>query len=389
MIKKISLAFITFIIFFIIIDSLLNAKFPPLCTVYQPDKLLEHSLVPNKVCTERTDEYSVEYKINSLGFRDNEITYAKPPNTFRILFLGDSFTQGYGVDLADTFVKRIELILNQNFKDKHFETINAGVSAYTSLNEYLMLKYRGLQLKPDLIVLNVNATDFIEQRALLKQVKIDKNGDVSFANLQRKKYLPGSIDKFLLDHSFLYNWFVKNQENLVRLKGKIIAFLLRQKPPDYTKTSSDFTLGDPDHDIFAITENIPEAEFNDLFKPVVNQLDKIVEILFQKNIPFVLTYIPHGHQIGSNQWVKGRVVRKLTDSVYPDILQAKLKDYADSRGIYFIDMTNDLRKFANDNPDKKLYFDYDGHFNVLGQQLSAQAITNFLMDNQEWLSPKK
>ena len=67
-----------------------------------PKQALEsHSLVirpPKQSFRQRSNsgEFDVQYSINELGYRDGPITKADPQNT--IIFVGDSFTEGYGVE---------------------------------------------------------------------------------------------------------------------------------------------------------------------------------------------------------------------------------------------------------------------------------------------------
>ena len=48
------------------------------------------------------------FETNSHGMRDREYSPEKPPNTFRIAVVGDSFTMGSGVAIEDVFHSRIE-----------------------------------------------------------------------------------------------------------------------------------------------------------------------------------------------------------------------------------------------------------------------------------------
>ncbi|PYQ23833.1 MAG: hypothetical protein DMF81_07510 [Acidobacteria bacterium] len=65
------------------------------------------------------DAYYVERKegfseghFNSHGFRDYERTWEKPPNTYRILVLGDSYVEAFQVPLERAFPALLEVRLN-------------------------------------------------------------------------------------------------------------------------------------------------------------------------------------------------------------------------------------------------------------------------------------
>src|SRR3989338_6396032 len=98
----------------------LRVKLPPACALRHP--LLHHTFRPNCQTTETNQDHSVTYKYNSLGLRGQDNL---PPDTdkFRILMLGDSFTEGVGVDEKSIFSTLIE---NQTGA----QVINAGVRKY-------------------------------------------------------------------------------------------------------------------------------------------------------------------------------------------------------------------------------------------------------------------
>lgn len=74
-------------------------------------------------------EFSNEYRVNSLGVRDDEHSLIGP----EIIFLGDSFTLGWGVDQSETFVKLLE-------KKTGLKTLNTSVPSYGTVREMLMLR---------------------------------------------------------------------------------------------------------------------------------------------------------------------------------------------------------------------------------------------------------
>jgi hypothetical protein len=107
----------------------------------------------------------VDYRINGLGFRGEEVAVAKPPGTRRIICLGDSFTFGEGVHEPDTFPRKLEARLRAESPDDKVEVINAGVQAYGTREEGALFSLRCQPLNPDGVVLAMflnDATDFGE-----------------------------------------------------------------------------------------------------------------------------------------------------------------------------------------------------------------------------------
>lgn len=110
----------------------------------------------------------VPMKINSLGLRGPEISEKKPPGTFRLLGVGDSFTFGVGVRDADTFLRRLEKSLNANPPSEHkFEVLNAGTQGYNTRDEILYLEHRWLALDADLVLISFYLNDAYADEAFL------------------------------------------------------------------------------------------------------------------------------------------------------------------------------------------------------------------------------
>ncbi len=88
---------------------------------------------------------------NSLGFRDREHAIAKPPGVYRIVVLGDSIAAGLHVERnQDIFPPILEQLLQQ--RGLRAEVINLAVSGYNTQQEVELLRERGLQYHPDLVL---------------------------------------------------------------------------------------------------------------------------------------------------------------------------------------------------------------------------------------------
>ena len=376
--KKIFLGVMSAIVSFLVLDQFLYRLVPQTCIINQPDRLLHHSLVPNRVCRATNDEFDVEYRVNSLGLRDVEFPEKKSETEKRILFMGDSFTEGSGVSLGDTMVKQSQELLKQVVKESDILAINAGFGAYSPLLESLYLQYRGINLDPDLVVVNLFMNDFNDDRSYLQKAHFGPDGQVESVYVELKQHFPTWLIRYLDGRSFSYYVFKQQERRLWKLKGKFVAWIRRQSPPDYAKTGVEFDPGNPDRDPFAITRDIPQETFADLFRPTGAILQQIKQYLDQRGIPLIVVVIPAGHQVGSTQWVSGRLSMHLTESLFSDRIIEEFAAFSQESGVTVLDLTSGLRAYLHNHQDAKLYFDSDGHFTPLGQQVAAELFVEFV-----------
>jgi len=121
--------------------------------MYLRDPELGHVLAPNISVMHESADWVTRVSTNSFGFRDREVG-PKGPHTFRILSLGDSYTFGYGVEAGDSYPEQLERFLNERAgKQPRFDVINAGVSGYGTIQEFLQLRRHVEAINPDLVIL--------------------------------------------------------------------------------------------------------------------------------------------------------------------------------------------------------------------------------------------
>jgi lysophospholipase L1-like esterase len=99
--------------------------------------------------------------INSLGFRGPEIPAAKE-GAYRIVALGESTTFGMTIQAGDKpWPEVLEQIIRQRLKSRRtVQVINAGVPAYTILDNLYRLPREILPLQPDMIISYHGANGF-------------------------------------------------------------------------------------------------------------------------------------------------------------------------------------------------------------------------------------
>ncbi len=100
-------------------------------------------------------EYSFERKPNKEGYSDKDWTIEKKDSCFRIIAIGDSFTEGDGTHKDSTWLKFIE----RKTPDENIEYFNAGLCGSDPIFGYYNLENTLIKYKPDLVILCVNPSD--------------------------------------------------------------------------------------------------------------------------------------------------------------------------------------------------------------------------------------
>jgi GDSL-like Lipase/Acylhydrolase family len=96
---------------------------------------------------------NIHIKINSLGFRGDEFSRAKPANTIRIVVLGASTTFNSEVSSNEaTWPARLQAKLRQANPGVNIEVINASLGGYVASDNVKNLRHRVLPLDPDLVI---------------------------------------------------------------------------------------------------------------------------------------------------------------------------------------------------------------------------------------------
>lgn len=94
-------------------------------------------------------------RYRAVDLRGQLIPLRKPPGEKRVLFLGDSATEGAFVTLAQAYPARFEALLRARDPDTHVRAINAGVWGMTTIDEYHLLSDKLLPLAPDVVVIGL------------------------------------------------------------------------------------------------------------------------------------------------------------------------------------------------------------------------------------------
>ena len=281
---------------------------------------------PWRVTTTRTAEFEFTARHNSLGFRDVEHPVAKPPGVFRILGVGDSFTYGIGVDVADTYLKRLEVLLNARPNAPvRVETLNLGIPRFFPELERIVLERYGMQFAPDLVVVGFLPNDVVDTRLGVDAVVADTSGHL----MTRQAREVGR----------LATWF-SLRSHLARLMlDRYVKYRISRDHPVQPEQ-------------ILVADGFHEADW----RKIEAEYAKMRSIAAAGNARLVVVHIP---QIGpwDNAW---------------DYPAERLSEWSARNGAHFIDVLPAMRTAAAAR--RTLYFSRDGHCTAEGYNVIAETI---------------
>jgi hypothetical protein len=312
-------------------------------------------------------EFSVEISRNSLGFHDIEHTWKKPEGTFRIVVLGDSFTEALQVPLEKTYPKIIEEELNKR-EGFPVEVISLGRSGAGTKKSLDILKEMGLRFQPDLVLMQFLSNDLIDNSPRLNREK--KNQEE-----RKKKYIPSLGEAY---HRFL--WVKPSRFNqLAALKlARIYQGLEVAKFSDQDKYG--FT---------HLSMLIFAEEYSDLWVKPWRTTQRYIlqsEELSRDNLAkFVLISFPGMWRIGSLKEMNRRIktVSREALNYHWDFNKTDriLRDFCQKKGMAFLSLLPEFRESYRAS-HQRLHFAYDMHLNERGHRVAAAAILKYILEKK-------
>ena len=99
-------------------------------------------------------------RLNRYGFREREFTAEKPPGTYRVAFIGDSYAFGQGIAETERMSNLLQDALRQD--SPNVEILNFGNAGNNTADEVIVLHRVLGELDPDFVVLQwfINDVDY-------------------------------------------------------------------------------------------------------------------------------------------------------------------------------------------------------------------------------------
>ena len=172
------------------------------------DPVLDWRYVPNS----QFKLGRVVYTYNAVGFRGPAHAVETSPGIIRIVVVGDSVTEGAGVEWESVFAPTLQARLGA-----HFEVINIAAAGLNTPQEVHLLEQKALLYNPDLVILNfiLNDCDFYTTFKGAQRYAAEKHATIGLFNLAIHPRL-----KQLLKSSALIYYLKERLENA---KGRLLG----------------------------------------------------------------------------------------------------------------------------------------------------------------------
>jgi len=346
-----------------------------------PDKKYHHAFKPNsrfRLVASKNNEYDVGVRINNYGFRGEDVAMKKTPGVKRIMAIGDSFTFGVGANEDQTIPYLIGSYLRQ--KGKHVEVINAGIGGSSAVTAYLRAKGEYLDFEPDVVLYFFDFSDLADDWRGERSAVYDKSGNILRCD---PTYVYGKRDwwAFMRMHSkactYIHNKFVRLFDKIrilgfgpyikAKLEGKKAKSLIVAKQAD--EISRNLIQYDG---YLMIRGRDKLALIAEHFKRSEKYLNMLRDLFASRGTPMILVIYPYGIHVGPEQWSPGREYWGFKSGVVYDDYYAfdLLEDYARRNGVPCINLLPSFLEKRNEH----LFFDLDGHFTPLANEVAARAI---------------
>jgi len=289
---------------------------------------------------------------DSLGFKSE-----KPKNTpmaskkFRIVFIGDSFTEGIGIRYQDTFVGRIADVL----LERNIDVLNAAVSSYSPIIYYRKIKHfldRGLKFNE--LVVFIDISDILDEAiyyemSLSNTVQSNKV-EIEEKESKEKKARMGYKMMKIIKKNFIVTYFISKKINDYIKETRFSKF--------YNKIS-----------MWTIDEYIFKEYGDKGLKKSAFYLNHLYHLLQKNNIALTIAVYPWPIQIVNNDLhsIQVKYWRKWAQQKNVNFLS------------YFPCFINQSSRKQTSSFDtlKKFFIDGDVHWNEKGHKLIASEFISF------------
>lgn len=313
-------------------------------------------LIPNTTAQMQTLEYSTTVRVNSLGLRGPEVA-EKADGELRLLAIGDSFTLAIQHEEEDTWAARLGRGLSERL-GRPVSVLNGGVDSVGTEVALSVMRRAVPAADVDAVLLVFyTGNDFTDNRPLEDLVRTMGRGEVFDPNSEPppEAALEEGWGPVLGRYSYIYTFYQ------ARLEAQKLA-----ADPDATAAFREHLM------IFSDPAQLQHAQ-----RYTARLLRQYKDDCRRLRVDCYLTVAPPSFAVHTGRLAKTWETYGLGDP--PTDLEAPSRAALEAapEGVPVLDLGEALRGASG----RKLYFDFDGHWNARGSEVVAEALA-------DWLAPQ-
>ena len=344
-------------------------------------------------------DFWTESRTNSLGFVDREpIGLERAAASCHIAMIGDSYVEALQVPVADKFQVRLEELATEELRHLDITTSAFGISGTGQVNQLAYYDEFARHLRPALLVLVFVNNDFMDNAPILRglrlgmepdrltKVSATRGADGTITLRPPHPYSPESrlatrtrppwysrVKDRLTGMSFLAKWLdaKRRASSPDDTDPELIArvALLSRRSPRYAALLDGWrpTTRKGMDDPFRHTQDLPPV-YEDALDFTGFALDQFRERADRDGAALVILSI---HHMGTRG----------------DLGFDRLAALAESRGIPVINQYDYITRQGARPRDAR--WEHDGHWNTAGHRWAAEALLEYLKQNQEICTMRK
>tara|TARA_B110000444_G_scaffold251095_1_gene278454 strand:- start:548 stop:1672 length:1125 start_codon:yes stop_codon:yes gene_type:complete len=313
------------------------------------DNTFHHTFKKNVNMKSTGIETNNRFCTNNFGFKSN-CNFTKTQN-YKFGFMGDSFTEGLGLNYENTFVGIFE-------KNLGSEVANMGVSSYSPKLHLAKINFflsKGVSF--DHVILFLDISDYYDEAFY-------QFDETNLSVVHNKKDLRRIWAKKNFPFTNYYFYVVKKNRNSLKPEKKTLVKNLKVVFDESVKRKTSW-----------LNKDIKKYEINEktvfkIHEDTKYYVNRVYEILKEKNIKFSLAIYPWPQNLLNKQ-----------NNVY---YRSEWKNFCEARCDHFFDYFDDFNYYTDkdgyEEVYKKFYIWNDIHFNKKGNILLADKIIKRLLD---------
>jgi len=350
-------------------------------------------------------EFAYEVKTNSQGIRYREVPLEKPDTTTRVVVVGDSFTEGVGVEAEQTFTSLLEKRFSS--PEKPVEFINCGLAATWPMQYARILFHLCLNYEPDAVLIALYANDVTETVPSAEPDHIDAIN----VKLGLERVLHALWPRI---YTIFETLSIRNEAGPPPTAGQTIDMIsiisqeARQReipeaeitawaqrlPPELVAAVNRgafngqlLSAGLLRPGYWVDSLDIPTAEAEAQYQVMRSILDEMIRRLQARQIAVGVIFIPSAFQYDPDYghiWQLAGVQTRSEWATGQTALERRLDRWAGERELLFLNLTPAYQALAREEPDRQLHYPMDGHWTPQGHAVAAAQIAAWL---ESWMPP--